>query len=48
VIAGFLHASEIEKLVNEANISSSDRAEGIASLTYLAGQQHADETHCRG
>jgi hypothetical protein len=41
VIAGFLHAAETEKLINEANASSS---EGIGSLTYLAGQQNVEET----
>src|SRR5580658_3370788 len=41
VIAGFLHAAETEKLVNEASNSSS---QAIGSLTYLAGQQHADDT----
>jgi hypothetical protein len=41
VIAGFLHAAETEKLVSKANASTSD---GIGSLTYLAGQPHAEET----
>jgi hypothetical protein len=41
VITGFLHAAETEKLVNEASNSSS---QAIGSLTYLAGQQHADDT----
>jgi Cytosol aminopeptidase family, N-terminal domain len=41
VIAGFLHAAETEKIVNEATVSS---PQAIASLTYLAGQQHAEET----
>jgi hypothetical protein len=41
VIAGFLHAAETEKVVNEASVSTS---QGIGSLTYLAGQRHAEET----
>jgi hypothetical protein len=41
VIAGFFHAAETEKLVNEGNISSS---QAIGSLTYLAGQEHAVDT----
>ena len=38
VIAGFLRAGDTDKA---ANASSGKR---VASLTYLAGQQHADET----
>jgi len=41
VIGGFLRAAETEKVVNEANASTS---QAIGSLTYLAGQEHAGET----
>jgi hypothetical protein len=41
VILGFLHAADTEKLITEANASSAER---VASLTYLAGQEHAGET----
>jgi hypothetical protein len=41
VIDGFLRAAETEKVSREANASPSQT---VASLTYLAGQQHANET----
>jgi hypothetical protein len=41
VIGGFLRASETEKVLHEGNASS---GQTVASLTYLAGQQHANET----